>query len=159
MSSEPRYLCALARDHLAEAKAKMLAGSVPAGSTASWVLLFEVAEAASVLMADRAATLHALAYVHALGRATGGDPSRETDDDGRRLPHDDDAMLVGLNYEGTTDASEELRIVDAARMLADECTIEGFSTSEDAARSCLTSHGLSRDDLAGKVVRLRPLPK
>lgn len=103
----PRSLDAVALDRLAEAKKEILAGSVPAGSTA-WVLLYEVADAASHRMAERAATLHALAHVHALGPACGEEPA---------LPSD---ILARVEYEGmTAGVRDEMRIVDAALSLAD----------------------------------------
>lgn len=124
----PRYLSALARGRLADARTTLLNKAVCAGSEQASTLLFEVAEAASVLMAERAATLHALAYVYALDSALG---------------------LVEVAHLATR------RGVEASRMLADGRKLEGRPSSEDSARGWLTSHGLSLETARGNVVQLR----
>lgn len=134
--SEPRYLLSLARARLAEAKAKVLDRSVSAGSHEAWILLFEAAEAASLLMADRAATLHALAHVYAVSPATGGMD--------REVAADLD-VLAAFHFEATDGGDEDLRVVDAARMLADCRKSDGFSSAEDSARALLWSNGRPMD--------------
>ena len=127
--SEPRYLSAVAREHLAQAKTRLLNKSIAAGSQEAWTLLFEVAEAASVCMADRAATLHALGYVYAFEAVTSpGGPNDVPDPMG----------LAALHMETLDGGCEDLRVVDAAHMLANRGTLKGC-LPEDSARELLMS--------------------
>ena len=62
-------LTVLARERIEEGRCAILAGEIEPKSLAAWTTLFDVAEAAAVHLADRSASLHALAYVVALGPA------------------------------------------------------------------------------------------
>jgi hypothetical protein len=147
----PRYLAALANERLTQIKQRILDNRVEAKSRDASTVLFEAAEAAALLMSDRAATLHALAYVDAFGLAL----DVEVDHDVRAVSEAPvPPSMSQLNYEALTDGSDDLEIVDAALMLARGSHLEGFSSSQESARACLTSHGLSRETLLAPVVPL-----
>lgn len=123
----PRGLAASAPERLAELRTKIFDRAVAAESQDAWVLLFEAAEAASWRAADRAASLHALAYAAALPPATSSAGDRP-----------DSLALAFLNYECVDGGCEDLRVVDAALILAKGSTVAGFSSAEDYARRTLT---------------------
>jgi hypothetical protein len=125
-----------AEETLQRVRKLILAKQVLATTPQARGLFLEACEAAQVRMSHRAGVLYALSLVAEVA----GDTSEK---DG----------LAEFAFEGMDDPREDLRVVAAARILG-----LGYhfreETSEDSARACLTTHGLTPSQCHAKVIRL-----